>query len=863
MTEPHYITKPDITKGSKPQPLLRWQTILAVVIGLALFSLALTVIWTSINTVSYNAFISQFGQLSWTFISIAMFFALASFALASVEDAAEAPEDQNASFLKRFTTAFIANSVTNITDMGSLSGLSVKSRVFSAWSLTPIDIARVNLVTQRSSIMSAIVLLIATLLLNFSHINTVQNFPKGLISAFCAALCGFAIWYWLRGAAVSKDNPLSSKTFIISAILNAAKWITAAATFYFCLHGSSESSFSYVLAVFILAHSIGRLSGLPGGIGVFEAACFLLLPHSAPADLAVALVSYRSIYFLAPLIISALIIGVSKGRPISEEIGRKGTQVLDVFELMAPPLYAVLIFLTGTIMLISAATPDRAGTIPFFGNPIGLLVVELSHLFASVIASLLLIIAMGLRRRLQNAWVLAVLFLIVGSILTLLKGADPKGAVILLLLGFTLYASKDAFYRKGYIRHIPLNLPRLSLIVAAIGFAIWVGFYSYLDEPYSSTLWWEFGSNGGVSRFLRAFVFIGTVISLYAFWRFLQPAPILKAPALNDDDFVKIKQVLAEAENPGSESNLAYMGDKQFLFSQSGKSFIMYGIKGRNWVAMGNPVGLASEQKELIWAFRHLADQWDAWPCFYAVRGDALNDFVDAGIALQKIGELALIPLANFSMEGKIRSELRNSKSRAIREGCSFEIIYPAENDPEMDMIETVSKNWLAKHQGKEKRFSLGRFDRAVLAQQPIAIVRREGNIIAFANLWETADKTELSVDLMRYEDVKINGLMDYLFVEIMLWAKEQGYAQFGLGMAPLAGLEGDRLAPFMTKLGALIFEHGGRFYGFKGLRAFKQKFNPEWEAVYLAAPSQVTMPIALGSLALLSGGGILGLVQK
>ena len=60
-----------------------------------------------------------------------------------------------------------------------------------------------------------------------------------------------------------------------------------------------------------------------------------------------------------------------------------------------------------------------------------------------------------------------------------------------------------------------------------------------------------------------------------------------------------------------------------------------------------------------------------------------------------------------------------------------------------------------------------------------------------------------------------------------------------------------------------MIFKHGGRFYSFAGLRAFKEKFNPEWHPVYLAAPSQLVIPKALGNLTWLNSGGILGLIQR
>ena len=866
--EPDYITKPDITQGGSPRHILRWQTILAVLIGGLFFALSASFIWANVKPVSLEIIYAQFETLTPLHIALACAFAVLSFIAASFEDLGDVKLGSTASKLDNFLSIFIANAVSNVTDMGSLAGANIKTRLFGIRVANPMDQAKSSALSQWAILSSGLVLCTAGVLVNLTEFETLYPVSKPWLYGFVAI--GVLA---LLGATVFKAYLFSLETrrfweYVISLLLNGVKWVTAAATLYVCLHDNVSLSFTAILPLYIIAHSIGRLSGLPAGFGVFEASCFLLFQNIPPQNMIVALIAYRFIYFAGPLLLSALILGIRKAfAPKIIATGskalKKGEQVFDVFEQIAPPLFAILTFLSGAVMLISAATPDKAVSIPLLGAGASLVVVEISHLLASILATVLLIIAIGLRRRLRNAWGLAVISMLSGALFTILKGGDLRGALILGVLAVTLYASKDAFYRKGQIRNIPLNWPRLALIAGTLSFAIWVGFYAYLDEPYSNSLWWDFGQDNNVSRFLRASVAIGTLFSLYALWRFLQAAPNLSQANQSSEDLAAVKRILETAERPGSESNLALMGDKRFLFSKSKDSFIMYGIKGRNWVAMGNPVGLKSERKELIWAFRQLADQWDGWPCFYAVRGDDLTDFVDAGIALQKIGELASISLGDFSMEGKKRSELRNSKSRALREGCSFDIIYPNSDDAIMDRLETVSQHWLNKHQGKEKRFSLGRFDRDVLADQAVAVIERDGVIIAFANLWTTADKSEISVDLMRYEDVKINGLMDFLFVEIMLWAKAQGYHSFGLGMAPLAGLEGDRLAPFMSKIGALIFEHGGRFYGFKGLRAFKQKFHPTWEPVYLAAPNQLTMPIALGNLALLSSGGVLGLLQK
>jgi len=137
---------------------------------------------------------------------------------------------------------------------------------------------------------------------------------------------------------------------------------------------------------------------------------------------------------------------------------------------------------------------------------------------------------------------------------------------------------------------------------------------------------------------------------------------------------------------------------------------------------------------------------------------------------------------------------------------------------------------------------------------------------VAFANLWPGGGKEELSVDLMRSRDDAPFGIMDYLLLELMLWGSAEGYRWFNLGMAPLAGLEGGSLAPFWSRLGALVFRHGEHFYNFQGLRHYKDKFEPVWKPRYLACPGGLgglVLPRVLADVAALISGGFRGVVSK
>jgi phosphatidylglycerol lysyltransferase len=104
---------------------------------------------------------------------------------------------------------------------------------------------------------------------------------------------------------------------------------------------------------------------------------------------------------------------------------------------------------------------------------------------------------------------------------------------------------------------------------------------------------------------------------------------------------------------------------------------------------------------------------------------------------------------------------------------------------------------------------------------------------------------------------------MDFLFTELLLHAQAQGYRWFNLGMAPLAGFDPHRLAPLWNRLGALLFRHGEHFYNFRGLRAFKDKFDPVWEPRYLASPGGLSAAFVLTDVAALVSGGVTGIVVR
>jgi phosphatidylglycerol lysyltransferase len=198
-----------------------------------------------------------------------------------------------------------------------------------------------------------------------------------------------------------------------------------------------------------------------------------------------------------------------------------------------------------------------------------------------------------------------------------------------------------------------------------------------------------------------------------------------------------------------------------------------------------------------------------------------------------------------------------------VDDGCSFEMVMPEQLPPIMTELRAVSDEWLEQKKAREKGFSLGFFTEEYVSQYPVGVVRRNGRIVAFSNAWISGCNEEVEADLMRYTADAPPGVMRYALVEMMLWAKQQNFRWFNLGMASLSGLSVHSGAPVWNQVAVAVRGYGERFYNFQGIREFKQWFYPEWEPLFLASAGGAARPLILANIATLISGGLEGIIKK
>jgi phosphatidylglycerol lysyltransferase len=763
--------------------------------------------------------------------------------------------------------SLLAYAVAHNVGFAMLSGASVRYRFYSRWGVSAGELSR--LVFSYSVTFWLGLLALGGLSLVVSPIPSTQGLPGHQVIVMVGWALMLAVAAYMVATIVRREPirihrlsfPLPSPTLATRQLLISALDWALAGTALFVLLPPSDLPFAAFLGSYLVAVLLGMVSHVPGGVGVFEGLMVVLLgPFLTSGQILPALVAYRAVYYLLPFAAALIVLVIDETRLRRAHVARAGAWLGTFTEEVTPRVLAAFVFFSGTVLLWSGATPASPGRLDLIDRVIPLGVLESSHFMGSVAGAGLLVLSQGLARRLDAAYYLSSALIVVGMFASLLKGFDYEEATLLLLMLLALRRARPAFDRRAAFFETRFSAPWLAALAGALAASLWLGLFAFKHVDYSRELWWQFGLHGEASRFLRASVGAAMVVMLVGVaWLLRHARHEVRTPAPGE---------LAEADaaihlQRSTTPNLVFLRDKALLFNDARDGFVMYGVQGRTWVALGDPVAADDAVSGLIRSFLEKCHDFGGVPVFYEIGPTHMHRYADFGLTFVKLGEEAKVDLTTFSLEGGRGAKLRQTQRRLEKDGGLFRIVPAADVVALLPQLRAVSDDWLRHKAGAEKGFSLGFFDDDYLGRFPVAVVECQGRVVAFSNIWLGAAGVELSLDLMRYAEDAPKGVMEALLVHLMIWGKAEGYQRFALGMAPLSGFEASPLASLWNRLGAFFYEHGEVVYGFQGLRAFKDKFNPVWEPRYLAYPGGLRLPRILADTSALIAGGYRNILLK
>jgi phosphatidylglycerol lysyltransferase len=781
------------------------------------------------------------------------------------------------SYLKTLKVSFFAFSLSNLVGHSLFSGTSLRMRYYAKEGL-PFDqiaqvavqntlaqwlgflfLAGISLLTYPELGVSfyittqvAVTLGIAMLAIVTAILFLSAHFPERLKS-----------WRGLRS--LQLPGPTKMLSYLALAV---ADLVLFSAVLYLLLAVGAGASltqdagltFPHFLALFIVAQLAGMMSQVPGGIGVFEGVLVALLtPFSEVHSIISSLVLFRLIYYLAPFALTLL------GVLIDEAINRKSAAVKAsemaqvLFSPIVAQLLAVATFAAGAVLLFSGVFPAISSRIAWLHSTFPLFVIEFSHLASSFAGLTLLLISFELWGRNRRALYFAQIFLALGITTSLLKGLDYEEAIVLTLVLLASFIAKKSFYRKSTFKFNHISPLQMMAVFVCLMVSLYAGLFAYQEVPSLQDLFLRFHWHGDAERFLRATVSIFALFLFFITRAYLKASSSHNIPPMTAEDITDLERILAQVTE--TEAQLVWLGDKHLFFSDNRQAFLMYGIQGSSWIVLGDAYGVESERRSLMQKFVDAADREGMRPVFYQLSEKSLALALECGLQVFKLGEEAHIDLKFFSLEGSARKPLRNAEKRGEKDGLSFRII-PVEEVPAiLPRLRQISDAWIHDKKAQEKGFSLGFFREDYVQRFACAVVEKDQQIFAFANLWAGAGQ-ELSIDLMRYDPVlSPKGVMDFLFVKILLWGHEKSFSSFNFGMAPLSGLRSNPWGPLWYKLGSFIYRYGEHFYNFQGLRDYKEKYSPVWKMRFIATPGGVSFLKTLTDVTLLIGGGVKGIM--
>lgn len=526
---------------------------------------------------------------------------------------------------------------------------------------------------------------------------------------------------------------------------------------------------------------------------------------------------------------------------------------------IVPRALAVSTFVGGVILLFSGATPAHTGRMGWVSDMLPLPIIEISAYFVSILGLALILLARGLQRRLDAAYHLTLWVLAAGVVFAITSALDIAQAIILAVMFVALQRCHRFFYRRSSLFDERFTRGWYFAIGGVLAATAALAYMGYGHDIVSTKVFWQYEEMAQAPRAARALSLALITLLTLSLARLLRPARTRAGEEVLDLEAIDA----IVRESPRANAHLAYLGDKEILFDETKKAFLMVGTSGASRVVMGDPVGPLAAATKLVESFIRECDRNGSWPVFYRVGPQLLYLYLDYELSIVKLGEVAKVPLASFSLEGPDRRTLRRVCKKLADSGCSFEVIAPDRVADIMPELRAISDEWLAQRRTREKSFSLGNFDEDFISRGRVGVVRYQGRIVAFATVWLSGRHAEAEVDLMRYGSAAPPSVMRYLIAEFMLWAKAQGYAEFNLGMVPLAGIRTGTVTPLWNQLASAVRRSGERYYNFKGLREFKEWFHPEWEPSYLVSPGGIRRPVIVASIASLVSGGPTGLIRK
>jgi len=479
----------------------------------------------------------------------------------------------------------------------------------------------------------------------------------------------------------------------------------------------------------------------------------------------------------------------------------------------------------GVIGIVSALTPEMASRFDVVRGVLPPGVPEAARVLALAFGLALIWLSRSLARRRRRAWQLAVVVVVASAAAHLAKGLDVEECVVSLVLLAALLRWRRRFEVPGdpaTTRPFLALVFGLAAVVAVVLGAELRG--KELPHRLSDVL-------------LALALFFG--FAALALW--LRPFSQAVAQTVGER---RVARALVDAYGSDSLSFFALRRDKSYFFSPTRRAFLAYRVVAGAALISSDPVGAEEEFDALLAEFRRVAHT-HGWRVAVLGASDAhLESYRRLGMRAIPIGEEAVMRPDEFSLEGRAIRKVRQSVTRLTKAGYRLRVVAAEDADDALrGELDAVSTAWRGNQ--PERGFTMS-IDDLYVPGTVFALAEDEhGRLGGFLHLAPTAACCGWSLSTMRRRPDAPNGLTEFLIVETLAWAKEQGSQEVSLNFCAFAEfISPERAVTLSRRVLRRALLAADNVFQLERLYSFNRKFFPEWRPRYLIVEKLSDLPL-------------------
>jgi lysyl-tRNA synthetase, class II len=427
----------------------------------------------------------------------------------------------------------------------------------------------------------------------------------------------------------------------------------------------------------------------------------------------------------------------------------------------------------------------------------------------------------SLAARRRRAWQLAVALVVAIALAHLAKGLDVEEASASLLL----LAALLRFQNRFDVPSEPMPLRPALATAFALGAAA------------GGTLALE--ARGSADRLSDVLAAAAIVLGFRALHFWVRP---LSERVLQSAGERREAGELVRAHGDDSLAFFALRQDKSWFFSPSRRSFLAYRVLGGVALVSGDPIGDEAEVPELLAEFQRVCRAHGWRLALLGVREELLPLAGALGLRGIKLGNEAVVRADLFSLEGRSIRKVRQSVARLGRARYTFRVIPAADLDAHLRaQLERVSDTWRGRN--CERGFSMAMDNLFREGDALFAVAEREGRVGGFLHLVPAAGGRAYSLSAMRRLPDTPNGLMEFLVVQTVGWARDHGVDEVSLNFCVFGDLIADEPATRLHAVARRGLRAADRLFQLERLIVFTRKFAPEWRPRYVCVERLTDVP--------------------